>query len=129
VAVVEEADEAQEFVHFGFQDAARKAAEASGELEILAPTEVRIEVGFLGHIAQAALKAFQIAADILAVEEHASAGGFQQSGKHLDGGAFAGTVGAEIAEDLAGTDGEADAIHGGGTDEGLGEIEGFEHRQ
>jgi hypothetical protein len=129
VAVVEEADEAQEFVHLGFQDAARKAAQAAGELEVLAPAEVRIEVGFLGDIAEAALKALQVAADILAVEEHASAGGFQQSGEHLDGGAFAGTVGTEIAQDLTGTDGEADTIHSRGTDEGLGKIEGFEHRR
>jgi hypothetical protein len=61
------------------------------------------------------------------VEEDASAGGLEEAGEHLDGGALAGAVGAEIAQDLAGTDGEADRVHGGGTDEGLGEIEGFEN--
>src|SRR5438477_5800971 len=118
----------QELVHFGLEDAPLNAAEAASELEVLSPAEVRIQVGFLGDIAEAALEALQLAANILAVEEDASAGGLQQAGEHLDGGAFAGTVGAEIAEDLAGTDGEADAIHSRGTNEGLDEIEGFEHR-
>ena len=127
MAIVPEADEAEEFVHFGFEGAARDAAEAAGELEVLAAAEVGIEVRFLGDVAEAALEALEVAADVLAVEEDASAGGFEQAGEHLDGGAFAGAVGAEIAQDLAGADGEADAIHGGRSDEGLAEIESFEH--
>jgi hypothetical protein len=129
VAIVPEADEAEEFVHFGFEDAAGKAAQAAGELEVFAAAEVGIEVGLLGDVAEAALEALQVAADILAVEEDASAGRLEQAGEHLDGGALAGAVGAEIAQDLARADGEADRVHGGGTDEGLGEIKGFEHER
>jgi hypothetical protein len=86
-------------------------------------------VGLLGHVTETPLKALKVTADILAVEEYAPVGGFQQSGQHLDGSAFAGTVRPEIAEDLSGADGEANAIHGGRTDESLSEIEGFEHRE
>src|ERR1017187_8066380 len=127
VAIVPEADEAKELVHFGFEDAARDAAQTAGELEVFAAAEVRIEVGLLGDVAEAALEAFEIAADVLTVEEDAPTGGLEQSGEHLDGGTLAGAVGAEIAQDLAGADGDADRVHGGRADEGLGEIEGFEH--
>jgi hypothetical protein len=129
VATVPEADEAEEIVHFGFERAARNAAEAAGELEVFAAAEVGIEVGLLGDVAQAALKGFEIVPDVLAMEEDASAGGFEEAGEHLDSGAFAGAVGAEVAQDLARVDGEADGIDGRGSDEGLGEIEGFEHRE
>jgi hypothetical protein len=127
VALVPEADEAEEFVHFEFEGPAGKSTEAAGELEILAAAEVGIEVGLFGDVAEAALEAFEIAADVLTLEEDASAGGLEEAGEHLDGGAFSGTVGAEIAENLTRLDGEADRIHGGWSDEGLGEIESFQH--
>ena len=114
VAIVPEADEAEEFVHFGFEDAAGNAAQTAGELEVFAAAEVGIEVGLLGDVAEAALEALEVAADVLAVEEDASAGGLEEAGEHLDGGTFAGAVGAEIAEDLAGAYGEADRVDGGG---------------
>ena len=102
-------------------------AEAAGELEVLAATQMGIEVRFFGDVAEATLEALEVAADVLAMKEDASAGGFEEAGEHLDGGAFAGSVGAEIAQDLTGADGEADAIHGGWSYERFAEIEGFEH--
>jgi hypothetical protein len=54
VAIVPEADEAEDLVHFGFEDAAGKAAQTAGELEVLAAAEVGIEVGLLGDVAEAA---------------------------------------------------------------------------
>ena len=53
--------------------------------------------------------------------------GLEQAGDHLDGGAFAGAVGSQVAEDLTGAKRKADAIHGWRPDEGLGQIEGFKH--
>ena len=39
--------------------------------------------------------------------------GFEQAGDDFDGGGFAGAVGADVADDLARADGEADVVDGG----------------
>ena len=127
VAVGPEPDEVEQVIHLGFERAAGDAAEPAGELEILAAAEVGIEVRLLGNIAEAALEGFEIEADVLAVHGDAAGGGLEKSGEHLDGGAFSGAVGAEIAENFTRPDGEADAIYGGGADEGLSQVVGFEH--
>ena len=48
-------------------------------------------------------------------------GGGEQAGEHLDGGGFACAVGAEEAEELAGSDGEVDVLNGGEFAETAGE--------
>jgi len=54
----------------------------------------------------------------LAAEHVQRAGaGSEDAGHHLDHGRFAGAVGAEIADRLAGLDGETDPVHG--TDFGI----------
>ena len=127
VAVVPEADEAEEFVHLGLQGAAGNPAQASGELEIFAAGEVGVEVRLFGDVADAALEGFEIAVDVLAMEEDVAGGGLQESGEHFDGGAFSGAVGSEVAENFAGVDDEADAIHGGDAGVELGKLPGFQH--
>lgn len=80
-----------------------------------------------GDVAEAALEGFEIEADVGAVEGNAAGGGLEESGEHLDCGAFSGAVGSEIAENFTRLDGEADAIDGRGSDEGFGQVVGFEH--
>ena len=57
----------------------------------------------------------------------AAGGGLEESGEHLDRSAFSGAIRSEIAEDFTRANDEADAIYGGWSDEGLGEVVGFEH--
>ena len=57
-----------------------------------------------------------------------AAGGREQAGEHLDGGGFAGAVGAEEAEELAGLDGEVDVVDGGEVAETAGEARGGDGR-
>ena len=81
----------------------------------------------LGDVADAALEGFEIAAHVLAVEKDVARGGLQQTGEHLDGGALPGAVGSEVAENFAGLDLEADAIHRGHASVVLGKLADFEH--
>ena len=54
----------------------------------------------------------------------AAGGGGEQPGEHLDCGGFAGAVGTEEAEELAGCDGEIDVLNSGEVSETAGEIGG-----
>jgi len=60
VAVIPECEGAEEFVHARVEDAARDAAEAAAELEVLAAGEVGVEVGFFGDVADAALEGGEV---------------------------------------------------------------------
>ena len=104
MAVVPQADQAEQFVHLAVEREAGYPAETSGELQIFAAGEVRIEVRLLGDVADAALEGLEVAVDVLAVEEDVAGGRLEQAGEHLHGGAFARAVGTEIAENLAGLD-------------------------
>ena len=66
------------------------------------------------HVADALLKGGEIVVDAVAVVKDLPLGGFDQAGEHLHGGAFAGAVGAQVAEDLAWLYREAHLPHGGG---------------
>src|SRR5262249_10704935 len=55
----------------------------------------------------------EIIVDVFVVEMDFAAGGLQEARKHFYCGAFSGTVGAEIAEDLAGLEGKGDVKDGG----------------
>ena len=62
-----------------------------------------------------------------AVEEDLAVGGLDQAGEHFDGGALARAVGAQIAEDLAGADDEADIVHHPDAVVSLHQIPHFQH--
>ena len=65
-----------------------------------------------GTTPMASLTACGVADDGVAGDDGVAAAGLQQAGEHGDGGALAGAVGAEQAEDLALVDVEADAVDG-----------------
>ena len=62
-----------------------------------------------------------------AVELDASAGRTQQRGQHLDGGRFAGAVGAEKGEYLSLRDVKRDVLDSGKVAEGLDQIPDGDH--
>ena len=88
---------------------------------------MRIEVRLLGHVAEAALKCFQVAADIAAVEMDLPGSRLDEAGEHFHSRALAGAVGPEVAEDLARANDEADAVHNGDAAVTLGEKADFQH--
>ena len=113
VAVVPESEGAEEFVHLGIEDAARHAAKPAHQLKILASGEVRVEVGLLRHVADAPLEGGEVLVHAASAVEDLTFGRLDQPGQHLHGGALAGSVGPEVAEDFAGLDRETDLADGG----------------
>ena len=81
----------------------------------------------LRNVADRTQEAGPVRAHVAAVEQDLAAGGLDQADQHLHGGRFAGAVGAQVAENLAGTNGEADAVHGGNPAVALGQIADLEH--
>ena len=91
------------------------------EGEVLLDRQVLIEREPLGHVADLALDAGAVAADVEA-EHRALAGvGGQQAADHADGGRLARAVGAEKADDLTLGDPQRDMIDGEDAIERLGE--------
>ena len=127
VAVVPEREGAEEFVHLGFEDAARHAAQPAHQLEILAAGEVRVEVGLLRHVADAPLEGGEILVHAASAVEDLTFGRLDQPGQHLHRGALAGSVGPEVAEDFAGLHRKADLADGGRVVVILRQRPGFEH--
>ena len=128
VAVVPEGEEAQEFFDAGIEDAAREAAKASDKLEKFAAGEIWIEIGFFGDVADAALVSGEIVEDAASVEQDAAGARLQEADEHSYGGAFAGAVRTEVADDVATFDAEADVINGCDAGEAAGEIADLESR-
>ena len=95
--------------------------------EVFEAAEVGVEVRLLGHVAHALLVGDEVVLDGLALEEDLAERHFHEAGDHLHGGGFAGAVGAQVAGDLAGAGGEADAVDGGDAGETLGDVAKFEH--
>ena len=81
-----------------------------------------VDVGFFGDVADGGTKSGQVGKDVAAMEEDAAAAGLEQAGEDLDRGGFAGAVGAEIADDLAGMDGEGDVFDGGQAAVAFGDV-------
>ena len=74
------------------------------------------------------LRATVSAGEVFAEDVDAAGGGGEQAGEHLDGGGFACAVGAEEAEELAGSDGEIDVADCGELAETAGEGGGVNGR-
>src|SRR5262249_58908699 len=102
-------------------------AQPPDKLQILAPAQMRIEVRLLRHVADPPLVALEIVANLLPVEFDVPGGRLQKSDEHLHGGALPRPVRPEIAENLAGLDGKADAVDGRDAGVELGEVTDFEH--
>jgi len=89
-----------------------QAAEPAHEEKIFQPAQMGVDLGLLGDIPQAAFIGQKVFADIPAAEENDSRGRLDQPGQDFDGRRFPGAVGAQIAQDLARPDGEADPVDG-----------------
>ena len=79
------------------------------------------------HVAETPLIFDQLALNAAAFEKHFAAGGLQQSGDDVDGGAFPGSIRAQIAEHLIRLDGEAHVVDRGGGRIALGKRPHLEH--
>jgi hypothetical protein len=99
-------NQAEQFIHLRFERRAIEAAQASGELQVFAAREMRIEMRLFGHVADAVLELLEILADIAPVKKDAPGIRLDEADDHLDGGAFAGSVGAQVAENLSGATGD-----------------------
>ena len=69
-----------------------------------------------------------VAVEPFAEQPHLAGAGGDQPEDHVQGGGLAGAVGAEQADDLARTDPEADAVHGGDRPEALADVVDVEDR-
>ena len=68
-----------------------------------------------------------LAGDVLAIEADLAGGGFQHAGDGAHEAGFAGAVGADDADELAGRDGEVDAAHR--LDPAVGDAEAADGKQ
>src|ERR1035441_777333 len=85
-----------------------------------------VEMRLFGHVTHAPLVGDEVAADGLAIEEDFARTDPDESGDHLHGGGFAGTVGAQVAGDLSGGGRKADVIDGEYAGETLGDVAQFQ---
>src|SRR5437879_4619106 len=129
MAVFPEADQVQQFVHFGFETAPLDAAQPADQLQVFAAPKVRIEVRFLRHITNAALESAHVLANVLSVKLDRSRRRLDQAGEHLHGRALAGSIGTQVAEDFPRTDHETNAVDNRYAAVSLGERSRFQHSQ
>jgi hypothetical protein len=110
-----------------FHSRGRHGAKSPNHLQIFLTSEKRIEIRFLGNITEPLSIRNEIVLNILALEENLAASGLQQAGEYLYGGTFSRTIGAQVAEYLAGLQAKCDfSNRGHGTVE-LCESDCFEH--
>jgi hypothetical protein len=101
-----------------------EAVHAADEGEVFGCGETAEEGEAFGDDTDLALDFDGVGSGVEAENLDAAGGWRKQAGEHLDGGGFAGAVGAEEAEELAGGDGEVDILDGGEVAETAGEIGG-----
>ena len=92
------------------------------EAEVLLGGEVAVERRVLEHESDVPADVVAFAGDVEAAHAGGAGGGPRKRAEHVDRRALAGAVGAEEAEDLAGSDGERDAADGLDLAVGLGEV-------
>ena len=118
---VGEAHELEELGGAGGGGGGVEAVHAADEAEVFGCGETAEEGEAFGDDADLALDFDGVGGGVEAEDLDAAGGGSEEAGEHLDGGGFAGAVGAEEAEELAGRDGEVDVLNGGEVAEAAGE--------
>src|SRR5215831_20495756 len=103
-----QSEQLQEVGRLFVDDVFGQSSQPPHQLQVLHRAERRVYKRFLRNVSDALLETHEIAADVFAVEEDFSAGGFDQTGEHLDRSGFARTVRTEIASNFAGVDAETD---------------------
>ena len=122
VTAVPEVDHLEHLTHPGRDGAGVDAVELGVEAEVLLGGEVAVERRVLEHEADVPADVVALAGDVEAAHAGGAGGGPRQRAEHVDRRALAGAVGAEEAEDLAGSDGERDAADGLDLAVGLDEV-------
>ena len=125
-AVVGEAHEVEEFFGSGARGIGVEAVHAADKGEVFGRGETAEKRHALGDDTDLALERDGVLREVFAEDFDAAGGGGEQAGEHLDGGGFACAVGAEEAEELAGCDGEVDAVDGGEVAEAAGKGGGLD---
>ncbi len=116
-----EAHELEEFGGAGGGGGGVETVHATDEGEVLGCGEAAEEGEAFGDDADLAFDFDGVGGGVEAENLDGAGGGREEAGEHLDGGGFAGAVGAEEAEELAGGDGEIDVLNGGEIAETTGE--------
>jgi glyoxalase family protein len=98
-----------------------EAVHAADEVEVFAGGEFAEESHAFGDDADMAFDVDGIVEEVFAEDLDGAGGGSEEAGEHFDSGGFAGAVGTEEAEELAGFDDEIDVVDGGEAVEGAGE--------
>src|SRR5580704_11938852 len=112
VAVRVQRKKLKQGLDFLFEAGLGHSAQSSYEFEILPTREVGIKIRLLGDIAEALSVAREIIPDIVAVEPNHAVRGLQQSREHFYRCAFSGTVRADAAQYLSGSQGERHVLYG-----------------
>ena len=120
-------EELEQAAGFGVDELFRHSTKTADELEVFEAGEVGVDLRFFGDVAETGAEGGEIFMDVAAVEEDFAVGGLDHASDHLDGGGFAGAVGAEVAEDFAFGKGKADILDGGDGAIALGGVFDFEH--
>jgi len=122
VAALPELKELEELLGALAADFCRYTVEHAVDLHVLPSSKVLVERGVLKDDAEAAARFVLAPLRVETVKLYGAAGRPKQGGEHLDGGGFAGSVGAEEGENLAGGYLEGDVVDGGEGAEGLHEV-------
>jgi hypothetical protein len=92
------------------QPGARHTLDVTLQHQVLAAGRVAVDAGALRDVADRAPNGVRLAHDVVARDLGPPTVGGRERGEDLDGRRFAGAVRPEQAEDLAGTNGERDAV-------------------
>ena len=109
---VDQGDELEDLVDARAELGPREAVHLAPEQQVLASAHVRVKRDVLRDDADGLLDGLRVGDHGVTVHERVAAAGVQQAREHGDGGALAGPVRAEEAEDLALGDVEAHAVDG-----------------
>lgn len=110
---VAEAEPFEQLVDAAIEGRAGQPVQAPLELEVLAAGGDGVGAGLLRHHADRAPDPVGVAQHVVPGDGRGAAVGAGEGGEDLDGGGFAGAVGAEQSEGLAGFDGDGHAVEGG----------------
>ena len=97
------------------------------ELQHFAPGELLVEERLVGNIADELTRLPATLVQVEPADAHAARGREQQAAHHLDGGGFAGAVGAQEREQLAPADGEVQVVDGDLAAVAFGNVVEFDH--
>ena len=127
MAKIVEAKKSEECIDLAIQQCSRNAAQPSNQLEVFSSREMRIQMGFFRNVTEASRECDAILEDVFAVKVDFTFAGINQSNQHFYGGALSRAVGAQISEDLPGTNVEGHVLHCWNAAVSLGQMPNFQH--